>query len=116
MYCMATTTVSPAQAQAADRMPVHGIDHVELYSCFPAAVRVQQRELGIPLSRRVTQTGGMTFGGGPLNNFVIQSWVKMVERLREDQGSRGLVTAVRFPAQKENRSPTHKLRMSSTTR
>jgi 4-hydroxyphenylpyruvate dioxygenase len=28
---MATTTVSPAQAQAADRMPVHGIDHVELY-------------------------------------------------------------------------------------
>src|SRR3954463_10481931 len=28
---MATTTVSPAQAEARDRMPVHGIDHVELY-------------------------------------------------------------------------------------
>src|SRR5215213_11243006 len=28
---MATTTVSPAQPEAQDRMPVHGIDHVELY-------------------------------------------------------------------------------------
>jgi 4-hydroxyphenylpyruvate dioxygenase len=28
---MATTTVSPAQPQADDRMPVHGIDHVELF-------------------------------------------------------------------------------------
>lgn len=73
---------------------IEEIDHIELYSCFPAAVRIQQRELGISLSRRVTETGGMTFGGGPLNNFVIQSWVKMVERLREDPGSRGLVTAV----------------------
>ncbi|MAG29289.1 MAG: hypothetical protein CL908_00150 [Deltaproteobacteria bacterium] len=70
------------------------IDFLELYSCFPAAVRVQQRELSIDLSRRVTQTGGMTFGGGPLNNFVIQSWVKMAERLRGDPGSHGLVTAV----------------------
>src|SRR4051812_41084947 len=31
MYCMATTSASPAQAPAHDRMPVHGIDHVELY-------------------------------------------------------------------------------------
>ena len=36
----------------------------------------------------------MTFAGGPLNNFVIQSWVKMVEVLRKDPGSLGLVTAV----------------------
>jgi acetyl-CoA C-acetyltransferase len=70
------------------------IDHFELYSCFPAAVRVQQREFGLPLDRRVTQTGGMTFGGGPLNNFVIQAWVKMVECMRADPGSRGLVTAI----------------------
>ena len=69
-------------------------DQIELYSCFPAAVRVQQRALGVDPSRRVTQTGGMTFGGGPLNNFVIQSLVKMVERLRETPGSHGLVSAV----------------------
>ena len=70
------------------------IEHFELYSCFPAAVRVQQRELGIPLDRQVTQTGGMTFGGGPLNNFVLQAWVKMVEGLRSDPGSHGVVTAI----------------------
>ncbi|HIF91833.1 MAG: hypothetical protein ABGX04_09170 [Myxococcales bacterium] len=72
------------------------IDELELYSCFPAAIRVQQRALNLDLARVVTQTGGMTFAGGPLNNFVIQSWVKMVERLREGtSGSRiGMVTAV----------------------
>ncbi len=69
-------------------------DLIELYSCFPAAVRVQQRALGVDPGRRVTQTGGMTFGGGPLNNFVIQSCVKMVERMREVPGSHGLVSAV----------------------
>ncbi len=70
------------------------IEHFECYSCFPAAVRTQQRELGIPLDRRVTQTGGMTFGGGPLNNFVIQAWVKMVETMRASPGTWGVVTAV----------------------
>jgi len=85
-----------AFARALERVGrgVDAIDWIELYSCFPAAVRVQQRALGIDPGRRVTQTGGMTFGGGPLNNFVIQSWVKMVERLRANPGSHGLVSAV----------------------
>ncbi len=73
---------------------VDAIDLIELYSCFPAAVRVQQRALGVDPGRRVTQTGGMTFGGGPLNNFVIQALVKMVERMRATPGSHGLVSAV----------------------
>jgi acetyl-CoA C-acetyltransferase len=73
---------------------VSEIEHLELYSCFPAAVRVQQREMGIDRSRCATQTGGMTFAGGPLNNFVVQGWVKMVETLRADPGSSGLVSAV----------------------
>jgi len=83
-------------ARALERLGrgIDAIDHIELYSCFPAAVRIQQRALGIDPARRVTQTGGMTFGGGPLNNFVIQGLVKMVERLRETPGSHGLVSAV----------------------
>lgn len=91
---------SPGFRIAGERAAVHlersisDIEHLELYSCFPAAVRVQQRELGLDPTRRATQTGGMTFGGGPLNNFVVQGWVKMVERLRKDPGSTGLVTAV----------------------
>ncbi len=73
------------------------IEHLEIYSCFPAAVRQQARALGLPDngSRALTVTGGMTFAGGPLNNFVLQATVKMVETLRSSgPGARGLVTAV----------------------
>jgi acetyl-CoA C-acetyltransferase len=71
------------------------IDHLELYSCFPAAVRIQALELGIPdQSRPLTVTGGMTFAGGPLNNFVLQAAVKLAEVLRADPGSHGLLSAV----------------------
>ena len=75
-------------------LAIDEIEHLELYSCFPAAVRVQQRELGVDLRRSVTETGGMTFAGGPLNNFAIQSWVEMAEALRNDPGTTGLVTAI----------------------
>lgn len=70
------------------------IDHMEIYSCFPSAVRIQARELGISTDRPLSVTGGMAFGGGPLNNFVLQALARMVEVLRADPGSTGLVTAV----------------------
>lgn len=70
------------------------IEHMELYSCFPAAVRVQLRELDIPPERSLTLTGGMPFAGGPLNNFVLQALVRMAEVLRGAPGTTGLVTAV----------------------
>lgn len=70
------------------------LDWVELYSCFPQAVRVQLQELGISPERALTVTGGMTFGGGPLNNFVLQASVKMAQLLRRHPGQSGLVTTV----------------------
>jgi acetyl-CoA C-acetyltransferase len=70
------------------------VDHLDLYSCFPAAVRVQARELGIDPGRPLTVTGGMTFGGGPLNNYVLQSTAAMADRLRGGRGTTGLVTSV----------------------
>ena len=90
----------PAFGIAADRALAHtgqsvdDVAHLELYSCFPVAVRVQQRELGIDLRRPVTVTGGMAFAGGPLNNFVLQAIVRMARILRKDPGASGLVTAV----------------------
>jgi acetyl-CoA C-acetyltransferase len=74
-----------------------GIDdlaHIDLYSCFPIAVRVQAAELGLSLDRPLTVTGGMTFAGGPLNNYVLQAVAKMATVLRADPGANGLVTAV----------------------
>jgi acetyl-CoA C-acetyltransferase len=70
------------------------IAHVDLYSCFPAAVRVQLRELGLSADRDLTVTGGMTFAGGPLNNYVLQSTAAMAAVLRADPRSTGLLTAV----------------------
>jgi acetyl-CoA C-acetyltransferase len=70
------------------------IDHVELYSCFPAAVRVQCLELGLSPDRPLSVTGGMPFAGGPLNNFVLQALVRMTEVLRAAPGSTGLLTAI----------------------
>jgi acetyl-CoA C-acetyltransferase len=73
--------------------PVSECDHVELYSCFPAAVRVQQRELGLALDRTPTVTGGMTFAGGPFNSFVLEATAALARRVRNDNGT-GLVTTV----------------------
>lgn len=70
------------------------IEHLELYSCFPIAVRAQMRELGISNRRAITLTGGMAFAGGPLNNFALQALPTMVDRLRANPGSLGMATAV----------------------
>lgn len=78
--------------------PVAAVEHVELYSCFPAAVRVQQRELGLDPEGTPTVTGGMVFAGGPFNNYVLQATVALVGRLRSGAGDggdeRGMVTSV----------------------
>jgi acetyl-CoA C-acetyltransferase len=66
----------------------------ELYSCFPFAVRVQREEFGLHDGGDDSVTGGMTFGGGPLNNFVFQATVKMAGLLRDQPGETGLVTTV----------------------
>jgi len=90
----------PGFAHAGRRALAHAglaasaLDRLELYSCFPVAVRVQARELGIDEARPLTVTGGMTFAGGPLNNFVLQALAKLAAELRAAPGSSGLLTAV----------------------
>jgi len=74
--------------------PVADADSVELYSCFPAAVRVQQRALGLAPSSTPTVTGGMAFAGGPFNNFVLQSMAAVTAVLRAEPGALGVVTTV----------------------
>ena len=73
---------------------IDAVDHFDIYSCFPSAVQVACREIGLdPLDARgVTVTGGLPFFGGPGNNYSLHAIAQMVERLRE-RGGRGLVTA-----------------------
>jgi acetyl-CoA C-acetyltransferase len=67
--------------------------HLDLYSCFPSAVEVAAAELGLPLDRELTVTGGLTFAGGPWSNYVSHAVATMVGRLRTDPGAPGLCTA-----------------------
>jgi acetyl-CoA C-acetyltransferase len=71
--------------------------HIDLYSCFPTVVQTACEVLGIDAydtSRIPTLTGGLTFGGGPGNNYTTHAIASMVDALRADPTSRGLVTAL----------------------
>ncbi|ADT99302.1 acetyl-CoA acetyltransferase [Mycolicibacterium gilvum] len=75
---------------------VDDMDLIDVYSCFPSAVQVAARELGLPVGdpdRPLTVTGGLTFAGGPWNNYVTHSIATMAEQLIARPGTRGLITA-----------------------
>ena len=86
---------------------VSDVDHADLYSCFPAAVQIGATELGLVddpdtngsgwggIGARIplTVTGGMSFAGGPFNDYTSHGIATMVDVLRADPGSLGLCTA-----------------------
>jgi acetyl-CoA C-acetyltransferase len=57
-------------------------DHVELYSCFPCVPKMARRILDWPLNKPATVFGGLTFGGGPIANYMSHAVVSMVEQMR----------------------------------
>jgi acetyl-CoA C-acetyltransferase len=76
---------------------VDDLERLDLYSCFPSAVEIGAAELGLPLDdpdRPLTVTGGMTFAGGPGNNYGTHAIATMVGALRADPGTTGLVTGL----------------------
>lgn len=76
---------------------IDDVAHIDLYSCFPSAVQIAAAELGLPVddpARPLTVTGGLTFAGGPGNNYSGHAIATLTPRLREDPGSIGLVTAL----------------------
>ena len=77
--------------------------HLDLYSCFPTVVQSAAEVIGIDAfdpSRVPTVTGGLTFAGGPGNNYVTHAISSMVTKLRDDPSSSGLVTGVGWFATK----------------
>ncbi len=69
------------------------LDLVDVYSCFPVAVQVAAREIGLDTGTPLTITGGLTFAGGPLNDYVMHSIARAVELLRERTDATALITA-----------------------
>jgi acetyl-CoA C-acetyltransferase len=67
----------------------------DLYSCFPSAVEVAMKEIGIAEDdpRPISVTGGLPFFGGPGNNYVTHAIAEMMNVVRAKPGSFGMVTA-----------------------
>lgn len=68
------------------------LDFVELYSCFPCVPKMARRLIGWPVEKPATVFGGLTFGGGPIGNYMSHAVVSMVLKLRE-RGGKGLLFA-----------------------
>ncbi|WP_029915772.1 acetyl-CoA acetyltransferase [Caulobacter sp. UNC358MFTsu5.1] len=70
-----------------------GFDALELYSCFPCVPKMARRTLGLPAPFEggvtPTVTGGLTFFGAPMNDYMTHAAVAMTRRLRE--GGTGLL-------------------------
>lgn len=74
--------VSLTRALERNGLTVSDLDAVELYSCFPCVPKMARRVLGWPADRPVTVHGGLTFGGGPIGDYMTHAAAAMVRRLR----------------------------------
>jgi acetyl-CoA C-acetyltransferase len=95
---------------------VDDIAFVDLYSCFPVVVQMAAHELGLAVDdpgRPLTLTGGLTFGGGPGNNYSSHGIARAVGALRGAPDSAALVSGLGWYATKHSlgvyaaRPPAH---------
>jgi acetyl-CoA C-acetyltransferase len=78
------------------------IDGFDLYSCFPCAIQMGRDALGINKedTRSLTLTGGLSYFGGPGNNYVSHSIITAVEQIRKNPSQKLMVTALGWYATK----------------
>ncbi|MBL8674451.1 MAG: acetyl-CoA acetyltransferase, partial [Rhodospirillales bacterium] len=83
-----TTALDMAGRKLAD------MSFFDLYSCFPSAVQIGCREIGLAEDdpRGLTVTGGLPYFGGPGNNYVTHSIAAMMDKVRAAPGKFGMVT------------------------
>lgn len=105
----ADLTRSPAiEAAGAAVLDHAGIDvadlgPVDLYSCFPAAVQLGAKALGLPWQdpeRPLSVTGGLTAAGGPGNNYGLHAVSSLVPLLRAAPEEYGLSSSLGWYATK----------------
>ena len=79
-----------AVLEAVGGMASDRFDALELYSCFPCVPKMARRTLGLPADVTPTVTGGLTFFGAPMNDYMTHAAIAMTRRLR-DGGGTGLL-------------------------
>ncbi len=77
-------------ALAFNKLATADLDHAELYSCFPVMPKLARRVIDWPLDKAMTVFGGLTFGGGPVGNYMSHAIAAMTEALRKS-GAHGLL-------------------------
>jgi acetyl-CoA C-acetyltransferase len=95
-------SASPAMASASREaltcagIDIDDVDHLDLYSCFASSVHLACDALGLDPhdDRGLTVTGGLPFAGGAGSNYMMHSLATMLDVLRADPGSVGMVTGV----------------------
>ena len=86
-------TVCLEQTMAFNAVSAEDLDLVELYSCFPCVPKMARRVIGWPVDKPATVFGGLTFGGGPIGNYMSHAVAEMVDALRAGEGQTGLLFA-----------------------
>ncbi len=101
------TVSHPLKAASDQAFEVSGVhlDQIEafdLYSCFPCAVNMAKKMLGIADEdpRPLTLTGGLGFFGGPGNNYNLHAVATLCEQIYSGRLQTGMVTALGWFLQK----------------
>ena len=83
-----------SQVLESAKLTASTVSHFDIYSCFPIVIHLACEHLGLdPLQDALSVTGGLPFFGGAGNNYATHAIASMVEKLRSDAGSFGLVLA-----------------------
>ncbi len=73
------------------------IEHIDLYSCFPSAIQIGARMLGLPDDGSIplTTTGALPYHGGPGSNYSTHAVAQIVDRIRSQSStSHGLASGI----------------------
>jgi acetyl-CoA C-acetyltransferase len=89
-------TAASREALTCAGLDIDDVAHLDLYSCFASSVHLACDALDLDPhdERGLTVTGGLPFSGGAGSNYMLHSIVTMLEVLRADPGSVGMVTGV----------------------
>lgn len=78
---------SPAQTAVLNALKTDqsSTEAAELYSCFPVVPKMARRLLGRSTETPSTVTGGMSFFGAPLNNYMTHAACAMTRKIRSGE-------------------------------
>ena len=81
------------EALARNAVTAEDCDLLEIYSCFPCVPKYARRVLATGADVPLSVSGGLTFAGAPIRNYMMHAACEMSTRLRDGGGKRGLLFA-----------------------